>query len=156
MTMRLLVCFLFIVGFANAQVNTNTVQVKPPAYDFMIEMGCGFAGQTSPELKSVKLLVESKQYNSLKKLLKSKSFLNQLLSVIALDELEKRKSITLNSSEKKRISKIKSSKKSYFLCGGANLHHYGNVKDIFYPNPNTETKTDIAEALRNELGLTNN
>lgn len=154
--MRLVIILLFFVQSLYSQVNTGTGTPVPPHYDIMIEMSCGFAGKTSPELISVKQAIAQQNFSAIKKLLKSKNHLNQILAVIAVESLASKQQVKINKAAKKRIEKIKASKKSYFLCGGDNLHHYSTVASIFNPDLNSEVRTDIAEALRNQLGLNSN
>lgn len=119
--------------------------------DLKILLGCGFAGTTSSQFNSTHTLIYSKNYKALLKNLRSTDLFTQLLSAIAVEELNKRNQLVMTPKDIEIISKLKSSYKTYYCCSGCTGHYYGKIAEIFKPDPNNYN--DILSILRLKIGL---
>ena len=118
-------------------------------YDMNILLGCGVIGEVSKQIFLVNDLVKNKDYKILIKNLASDDLLTQLLSVIALEQLNKIGLIEISSKERELISKIKSSDKTFSACEGCTEHYSGTIADIF----SNKHSFDILKTLKFEIGL---
>ena len=148
--MRLTIILVFISLALNAQTRSSTLTATKNSYNFEIAISCGFTGQTSPEFLVFEKLISSKNYKQLKKLLYSKSIINQVLSTICINELLNRKLLSLKAGEKTAMLKIQNLEKKYFFCNGAVDHIEGKVSDIFKSGVNS---TKIISAVLIKTGL---
>ena len=120
-----------------------------PTYDFTIYSGCGWGGSVSGQFNQFKELITAKKYSQISANIHSGDALTQLISVIALEELEKRKLLVISVVDRELISLVKRSEKRYYYCTGCTGHFYDVVKDIF----NNTGWLNIAPNIRYRIGL---
>ncbi|MFY9309118.1 MAG: hypothetical protein WAQ28_08750 [Bacteroidia bacterium] len=127
----------------------DTITTSATADSIQISMGCGYAAHSSPQFNETKELVTSKQYDVLVKNLSSNDELTRILSVVALEEINKRKLYTLKANDKESILKIKKSKTRYYICIGCTGHYYGIISDIF----EGKHEDDFLKSIQYKVGL---
>ena len=113
---------LFSSFFVNAQSSVN------PTVNFRV--GCGIAGETSPEVISIRGLVNSKSYVLLKKMLHEGNRMEAILSAIALKELQSKALLELITEEQQRIIEISNWQDEYTICYSCTQHFKGVISEL--------------------------
>lgn len=154
--MRTLIILLFTSSILLGQENTNTTQESQnQTSDFEILSSCGILGVDSEEFDYFKKLITNKNYSEISNNLKSANILNQLISVIVLEELTNRKLVKLVKEESDAISKIKTLNKNYYLCTGCTKQSIGSISSIFNADISNPGAIDIIRMIKNNVGLYN-
>lgn len=99
-----------------------------------LQVACGYAGTTSPDITAIKVLVESKNHLFIKKALFSKNAIEALLSAIVLKVLQQKGAVTLTAGELRKMSEICTSTTNYSVCDTCTQHFQGTVKQLFSDN----------------------
>ena len=95
-----------------------------------IRIACGFVGETSTEVSSIKRMVASKSYDLLKKNLSQGNKIEALLSAIALKELQLKKLLELGAVDQQRITEIANWQDDYTICYTCTQHFKGTVGEL--------------------------
>jgi len=106
---------------------------KEAKFDAELYVSCGAAGYTSGDFKFFDSLIKSKNFKFLREKLFSQTLMDQILSVVTLEELSKNKFLVLNAYEILKITDVKKSDKSYKMCFTCVMHFNGKVSEIFIP-----------------------
>lgn len=113
-------------------------------YSIDIKIGCGFAGGViSIERDSVSHLVKIKNDTGLVKLIYADDITLRFLSIIAIDDISKKRKITLTEQEEKTINDFKKRKDEVYCCRGDDEQFHSTVEEIFN-NPKLQIRKVIA------------
>jgi antitoxin component YwqK of YwqJK toxin-antitoxin module len=96
-----------------------------------LEIGCGIAGQISEEIRIVKNLVRSNDDTDLVKLISSDNVLLQLLSIVAIDNIQKKRNFFLTEPQKALINEFELRKDVIGCCRGCTDFTSSSIKKIF-------------------------
>jgi hypothetical protein len=96
-----------------------------------INIGCGIAGYTDPEIIRYRKLFQHKDFTVIRGRLLDGSPREQLLSCILLKAWAKDKSISLTDEEFSEIRNIESARTKYFICYGCTFEHTGTYSEVF-------------------------
>jgi hypothetical protein len=119
--------------FAASKLNDSLATIQNDTikkFDVTILLGCGYAGAVSSQLDSTKKLVLAKDYKAVANNLKSADLLTQIASAVAMEELGRKKLVSLSKDEQNSISQIKNSNKSCSVCIGCTGHYTGTIAEI--------------------------
>jgi hypothetical protein len=133
----------------NSSTESAETQSEIIKYDMTIMLGCGVSGEVSEQLEMTNSMVRNKDYKTLINNLSSKDLLTQLLSVIALDQLDKKGFVRISTKDKEVITRMKSSNKTYFACEGCTEQYSGTITDIF----DNKDSLNMLKTLIFEIGL---
>jgi len=138
--MRINILFLsFLISLSAKSQESDTKQI-----DFRIS--CGYAGMTSPEVKSIQHLTTKPNYIILKKKLFGNNNSEAILSAISLSELQSKKYLVLGTDDQNRIDEIKKWNIKYSLCYTCTGHYSGTVRELLQ-NTRNESYSIILRAL---------
>jgi hypothetical protein len=98
-----------------------------------IELHCGWAAWSCPEVIAYKKLVAAKNYPIIKSKLTNGSLTEKVLSAIALDELTRSQQVILTNEEEILFKSIRSSKDLLEICYTCTWHYKGKIREFFHP-----------------------
>ena len=133
----------------NSSTESAETQSEIIKYDMTILLGCGVSGEVSEQLEITDSLVRNKDYKTLINNLSSKDLLTKLISVIVVDQLDKKGFVKISTKDKEAISRMKSSKSTFLACEGCTEQYSGTITDIF----DNKDSLDILKTLIFEIGL---
>ena len=110
--------------------------------EIRIDIGCGGVGITSYEIYEIKKLAKSMDTSQLLKYISNDNINLQLLSIIEIDNLLKRKKISLSDSQLILINLFKKKNNSVFVCNGCIGSHRSTIENLF-----TDPKNEVRELI---------
>lgn len=96
-----------------------------------INIACGIAGYTSPEVHYLIKINNLKDYTTLRKKLINGTDIEKIIIIVMLEDHQLNKRITLTNNESEIIKSIKKSRKEYSLCYTCTEHFEGTISDFF-------------------------
>jgi hypothetical protein len=107
------------------------VFVKEKKDSISINVGCGIAGYTDPEIIRYRKLFQHKDITAVRGRLIDGSPREQLLSCILLKALANDKSVSLTDEEYSGIRDIENARTKYFICYGCTFQQSGTYSEVF-------------------------
>jgi len=146
--MAIIFLFLIISCFSFSQTNDTK--------ETQIQVACGVAGMTSPEILTIKKLHLSKDYAVIREKLIIGNTIEKLVSAIILQEYVVSKKIILSQNENEKIKGLKKSKQRYFLCYTCTVQLKGTYAELLKPTKSGETPVFSAYELIKRRVFENN
>ena len=95
-----------------------------------IGFACGYSGTPSKSVKEMNKLVESSNYNKIRRKINSRENASRCLAIIVSEILEEKGIIRLTQKEKKRILTTYNSNKKISVCAGCTYFNEMTLKEI--------------------------
>lgn len=96
----------------------------------LVGFACGEAGNPTPLVENITVLIKEKKYSEILSFLNSKNSGKIYLAIIVLERLDKKKSYLLNDKQKTIISHLKSSNILVLNCLGC-FKEINSMKEMF-------------------------
>jgi hypothetical protein len=126
--MKNLFCILFSITIA-----TNLCAQKIKSDTASLELHCGWAAYTCPEIFAYKKLIAAKKYDVIIGKLINGTLTEKVISAMIIDTLTRSHQIILSDGEEKTFRSVTYSNHRLEVCYTCTWHYEGTIKRFFYP-----------------------
>jgi hypothetical protein len=122
----------FFILFSIA-TSTNLFAQKTKGDTANLELHCGWAAFTCPEIIAYKKMVAVKNFDLIKSKLTNGTLTEKVLSAMVIEKLQQGNLFSLTAAEEKAYTSLITSKLRVEACYTCIWHFKGTIKEFFHP-----------------------